>query len=390
LIRAFNAALDALEAVNANELSDGELHHFVIGLQQAASRFTAIRAPHIADWEARRVWDSDGSKAAWGRLARECDLSDATAKAELRRARKLRSMPGTTGAFAEGKLSVDQVDLLTSAYQPDIVPMFERDEQVLLNEMKPLRLYDARRLVDRWIELAYEEVDKERKRPDPAGRHFSAVRTFQGSIDVRGHLDPIGGTEFLEELESIEQELFEAEWAGIREEHGPNALPQHLPRTARQRRADAAVIMARRSRAFRQGKYRLPRPLITVHVGLGTLSRMCELADGTPVSPSQVFPLLTEADIERVVFDGPSRVIDVGVRERFVTGALRRALEVRDRHCQDPSGCDEPAERCQGDHIIPYAEGGLTIQENGRCECAFHNRQRVNRPDERPPPDDTS
>jgi hypothetical protein len=190
------------------------------------------------------------------------------------------------------------------------------------------------------------------------------VRTFNRTVDVRGHLDPIDGTEYLEEFGLIEHELFEAEWARVREEHGPNALPKHLPRTARQRRADAAVVMARRARAFRQGKYRLPRPLITVLVGRGTLSRMCELADGTPVSPSQVFPLLAEADIERIVFDGPSRVIDVGVRERFFTGALRRAIEVRDRTCKHPSGCNVPAERCQIDHKIPYAAGGLTIQEN--------------------------
>jgi hypothetical protein len=344
----------------------------------------------VAAWEVRRVWDSDGSKAAWSRLARECDLSDTTAKDELRRARTLGSMPGTATAFAEGKLSVDQVDLLTAAYQRDIEPIFVRDEQLLLNESQPLRMYDARKLVDRWIEIAYEEVDKDRSRPNPAGRHFSAVRTFHRTVDVRGHLDPIGGTEYLEEFGSIEHELFEAEWARVREEHGPNALPKHLPRTARQRRADAAVVMARRARAFRQGKYRLPRPLITVLVGRGTLSRMCELADGTPVSPRQVFPLLAEADIERIIFDGPSRVIDVGVRERFFTGALRRAIEVRDRTCKHPSGCNVPAERCQIDHKIPYAAGGLTIQENGRCECPFHNRDLIKRPDERPPPDDTS
>jgi 5-methylcytosine-specific restriction endonuclease McrA len=101
-----------------------------------------------------------------------------------------------------------------------------------------------------------------------------------------------------------------------------------------------------------------------------------------------VFPLLTEADIERIVFDSPSHVIDVGVRERFFTGALRRALIARDRHCQHPCGCDVPAEECQGDHEIPYSEGGLTTQENGRMYCGPHNRGRVNDPNERPPPDD--
>src|SRR5205807_3336075 len=88
------------------------------------------------------------------------------------------------------------------------------------------------------------------------------------------------------------------------------------------------------------------RPLITVLAGYGAFSRTCELADGTVISPADVVPLLGDADIERIVFDGPSRVIDVGVRERFFTGALRRAIEVRDRHCTHASGCDVPAEHC--------------------------------------------
>ena len=152
--------------------------------------------------------------------------------------------------------------------------------------------------------------------------------------------------------------------------------------------ADAQVEMARRSRAFRQGTYRKPDPLITIHAGVGAFARMCELANGTVVSPSQVFPLLADADIQRIVFDSPSHVIDVGLRERFFTGALRRALIARDMHCQHPSGCDVPAEECQGDHMIPYSQGGLTTQENGRMYCGPHNLGRVNDPNERPPPDD--
>ena len=99
-----------------------------------------------------------------------------------------------------------------------------------------------------------------------------------------------------------------------------------------------------------------------------------------------MFPLLTEADVERIVFDSPSRVIDVGVRQRFFTGALRRAIEVRDRHCQDPSGCFVPAEECEGDHKVRFADGGLTTQENGQCLCPFHNRRKERWRGERPPP----
>jgi hypothetical protein len=198
------------------------------------------------------------------------------------------------------------------------------------------------------------------------------------------------------ELHRIEQQLFEADWAEARAENGPDALPKHLPRTAFQRIADALQIMARQSAAYREGVHRRPRPLITIVAGEDTFARTCELADGTVIAPGQVVPYLCEGDIERIVFDGPSRVTDVGVRERFFTGAVRRAIEVRDRHCQHPSGCGVLAEDCEIHHKIRYADGGPTTQDNGQCQCKAHNLDLENHPehdpgtdpDQRPPPDD--
>jgi len=82
--------------------------------------------------------------------------------------------------------------------------------------------------------------------------------------------------------------------------------------------------------------------------------------------------------VERIVFDTPSRVTDVGVRRRIFTGATRRAVEVRDQQCFHEY-CEIPAEACEIDHVEPYAAGGLTTQANGRAACAFHNRQRHRR-----------
>jgi hypothetical protein len=47
---------------------------------------------------------------------------------------------------------------------------------------------------------------------------------------------------------------------------------------------------------------------------------------------------------------------------------------VRHRQCTDPA-CDVPAERCEIDHVIPYAQGGLTVQDNGEPKCRFHHRR---------------
>ena len=54
-------------------------------------------------------------------------------------------------------------------------------------------------------------------------------------------------------------------------------------------------------------------------------------------------PHLGVAEVETILFDGPFTVIAASTARSF-TGRLRRAIEVRDRHCQHPSGCDVPAE----------------------------------------------
>jgi hypothetical protein len=130
--------------------------------------------------------------------------------------------------------------------------------------------------------------------------------------------------------------------------------------------------MARRAATAPAGGRR-PKPLFTVLVGDDTLSQLCELVNGTVITPGQLVQWAGDADLETVLFDGPSTVISVSHRRSF-TGALRRAVQVRDRHCQHTSGCDVPADQCDVDHIVPYAADGPTSQFNGKLECTPHNR----------------
>jgi hypothetical protein len=154
-----------------------------------------------------------------------------------------------------------------------------------------------------------------------------------------------------------------------------------LARTPAQRRADALVEMARRAGAVPAGA-RLPEPLFSVLVDYETFERTCELAAGTVVAPGSLSRWLGQGWVERVVFDGPDRVKNVGVRRRLFTGGTRRAVQLRDRECFHPY-CDVPAEDCEVDHVTPWSEGGLTVEDNGRPACGFHNRERQKA---RPPP----
>jgi len=203
--------------------------------------------------------------------------------------------------------------------------------------------------------------------------------TYLGKIT----LDEISGTIVASELARLEQALFQDDWAKAKADLGRDPKVTELERTGPQRRADALVEMATRSRtAPRDGKR--PVPLFSVLVSYETLiGRVLELANRRVVTPGSLVRYLDQADLERAVFSPPARV-EIGERSRIFKGATRRAIEVRDQGCTHPY-CDEPAPRCQVDHIIAYANDGPTTQENGRLLCGFHNRLRNGRP---PPPEE--
>jgi hypothetical protein len=112
---------------------------------------------------------------------------------------------------------------------------------------------------------------------------------------------------------------------------------------------------------------------LTVTIGIEPFNHLCQTAAGTVIAPGLLIPYQSDAEIERIVYDPPNRRFEASWRRRF-TGALRRIIEIRDEHCQHHSGCDEPAARCDVDHITPHSDGGATCLCNGQLLCAHHNR----------------
>ena len=108
-------------------------------------------------------------------------------------------------------------------------------------------------------------------------------------------------------------------------------------------------------------------------VGDHSFRRLCELSDGTVVSPGELVPYVGDLDVNAILFDGPFHAIG-GSTTRTFGGLLRRAIEVRDRVCQHPAGDGDPINRCDVDHIIAAAAGGTTCQHNGQLMEAGRNR----------------
>jgi Rieske Fe-S protein len=230
------------------------------------------------------------------------------------------------------------------------------------------------RSVSYWRQLAEPDEVEDGAARDEAHRRLHLSGGLDGTGLLDGMLTPVAHATVGAALDRIEGELFAADRAEARDRLGDLATAANLARTPAQRRHDALVEMAERATTAPADGLR-PRPLVTVLVGLETFTgRVCELADGTVVAPGLVAGLLDRAVVERAVFDGPDRVLAVG-QARLFTGAVRRAIEIRDRHCTHP-GCTVPAHRCDVDHIVPAAEGGPTSQANGRLLCPPHHRWR--------------
>ncbi|MFZ4720700.1 MAG: HNH endonuclease, partial [Ilumatobacteraceae bacterium] len=104
-----------------------------------------------------------------------------------------------------------------------------------------------------------------------------------------------------------------------------------------------------------------------------TARHLCQLASGTVIPPEDLAEHLDHAVMQAFLFDGTNTVVATSSKRTF-TGALRRAVLVRDKRCTHPSVCPTPAGECDVDHRRPAARGGPTNQFNGAAECPTHNR----------------
>jgi hypothetical protein len=77
-------------------------------------------------------------------------------------------------------------------------------------------------------------------------------------------------------------------------------------------------------------------------------------------------------------FNGTSLILDAGDTDD-IPDHIRRAVILRDKHCQWPGGCDQPASRCEPHHVRPRHEGGETSLENLRLYCHAHHHVFIHR-----------
>lgn len=367
--------LKELRELDLRALSAEEKDEAVVAWARLRNQIDAFDAALLGAWEAEKTWTTDGSRspAAW--LARRTRSHPSEVGKRLWLAKALLHMPVVAAAFAAGEIEDLHVRRIAGALNPRTREAFARDESLLVSWAQRKDFFRFCDRVGRWL-----------LRNDPDGcsssdmaqrdrRDAWLVESFEGMFLGKLTLDPISGQIVKDEHDRLEAQLFEADWSEARARLGREPALSDLRRSPAQRRADAFVEMARRS--TRPAAGRAARPLFTVGLGPESFAWRCALSSGRNVSPAVLEDFLTEAELQAILFDPKTDIAIKASRKRFFDGILRRVIEVRDRFCA--CGCGMAAERCQADHKIAYAEGGMTCQCNGEARCAPSNRRKGDR-----------
>ena len=356
-------ALDRLAGEELAGLPVAALGEDVLALGVARNRLEAEFARRLVAFDRGGGAAAAGaaSTAAW--LRHRARLAPGPAAAWVRTARRLADdLTASAAALAAGAVSVRHVEVIAAATADLPAEAVAGGEAILLGAAREL---DPQRLRHAAVHLR-NVVAPERVRADAAAAHaaryLTLAETFGGTVALQGQLDPEAGATVLAAVLPL------ASPAGPADD-----------RTPAQRRADALVELARRS--LDGGG--LPesggeRPHLNVTVDLSALlgapgTRAAELDWAAPVPVEVARRLGCDAAVARIVFAGPSDVLDVGRRSRVVSPGLRRALAARDRGCVFV-GCDRAPAHCDGHHITSWLDGGPTDVDNLVLLCRVHHR----------------
>ncbi len=293
---------------------------------------------NVAEYSVSGGWAADNYLSAAAAIEDHCHLTRPAALAAVRLGVKLMRLPELAAAFAAGDTSRAHVEIVARAYTRPRAAEFDQHQAALVRlacTATPAELHIAvRRIIDT-IDGgggAANDDDIYEK------RKLHSSETMDG---VRGSwfLDPEGGMTVNAAIDA------QMETAHIDDD----------PRTPAQRRADALVDICRFSLTFGEhppaaAKRRrgVPNALMLIDIRMFEQNHAefvadirAEYAAGKRLSQATIERLLCECDVNRVVMDGPSEVLDLGRSTRTPSDKQFKALIVRDGHCQ-AKGCKVP------------------------------------------------
>jgi hypothetical protein len=327
-----------------------------IALQRIGHRVQAEGLRRLRRFDSGQGYAPSGALSARAWLRWQLNLTANAASERVAISRKLVALPNTEQALADGDISYRHAVLIAETAS-QLGDKFEAQaETILVDVSKDVCPWRLQRAI--WNLKHCLEPDGVLSDANKAhGRRFLHMsQTLDGVYRIDGWLDAEGGATLNTALNSVMGPWVEGD-----------------DRSATERRADAAVEMARRQLDGGQ----LPavggqKPHLAVSVDMATLSKepgsmAAELEWSQPIPAETARRLACDAAITPII-DG-----EADHTSRVVPGATRRALIARDKGCRFP-GCDCPPSWTDAHHLKHWADGGPTTLDNLLLLCRRHHR----------------
>ncbi len=351
-----NSLLNRLASEDLNEMPAESMGGDQIALHRISNRVQAEGLRRLRRFDSGQGYAPSGALSARAWLRWQLNLTATTASERVAISRKLAALANTEQALAEGDISYRHAVLIAETAS-QLGEKFEAQAETILvdaaKELDPWRLQRAIWHLKHCLDADGVLSDSNKAH---GHRFLHLSQTFDGVYRIDGWLDAVGGAVLNTALDSV---------------MGPRL--EDDDRSAAERRADAAVELARRQLDGGQ----LPevggqKPHLAISVDMATLSKepgsmAAELEWSQPIPAETARRLACDAAITPIIDGEADRT------SRVVPGALRRALIARDKGCRFP-GCDCPAAWTDAHHIKHWADGGPTTLDNLILLCRRHHR----------------
>ena len=352
-----------LTELKPTERLEAEICELAGNIAAATARLVLL----IAEYDRRQGWAEWGCKSCVHWLSWKCAIGAHAAREKLRVGHALEALPVVRAAFEHGELSYSQVRAITRIAGP-------HNEEGLVGIARAATAQQLERLVAA-TDLAHKTRDRGFAAAQLDKRHFTPGTDYDNAMFIADTRLPADDGRLL-------TKALEAAAKQLRDERGSESPPQ----TREQLLADALMLLAQSylatGPASRNGgdDYRA-----VIHADADLVEAPIEATSNAPVGTDaprchlERGQMITQATIERIWCDtAASRVV---VRDgtleietdstRTISGALRRALRLRDKHCRFP-GCSSV--RADAHHVRWRSKGGPTILDNLILLCRFHHR----------------
>jgi hypothetical protein len=353
-VSATSVAVDGVATVCIDHCDATNLRHQLARMKQVQSKFDAqlARLTHAADAAGAFIGTGSRDTAEW--LAKQTGTSTRKNRTASELGEAMSKSDALANAVTSGNLSSDKASAIVGAAGSEAV------DETLLKAVSELPLNAVKPEVEKWRARKNPDRDADTTEVQRARRYLRLTGQPDGMTRIDGFLDPESGAIVRSVLDGIMNQSFN----------------DGTTRTRDQRCADAFTQLAH---ASSKGDIRGGRSN-TKLLAIVPFETITERANergtahvGATFDAATVRKLACDAGIHRVITGPGSSILDFGHETRLVSENLFLALVARDQHCRWP-GCTIRATWCDAHHIIEWADGGPTTDENCALFCHRHHQ----------------